>query len=109
MAGHSKTPDLVRRYVSDSGLEEHIAQLEAAFSKYEILVEDMLAERDMVVVRGTFRGLYRGVFAGVEPTGKLVSAGLMIIYRIENRRIAIIGCSSICSRCFSNCKAPARR
>ena len=47
----------------------------------------MLAEGDKVVVRSNFRGIHRGPFAGIEPTGKSVSVGLIIIYAIANGRI----------------------
>ena len=87
LSGHPKTPELISRYVADVKLAEHIAEVERAFPRYEIVSEDILADRDLVVVRGTFRGLHQGRFAGVEPTGKAVSAGLIIIYRIENGRI----------------------
>ena len=47
----------------------------------------MIAERDLVAVRGTFRGVHRGAFAGIDATGRQVSAGLMIIYRVKGDRI----------------------
>ena len=84
LSGRPKTPDLVRQFVADEGLAQHIADVEAAFPNYEIIQEDMLEEGDKVVVRGNFHGIHRGVFAGIEPTGKSVSAGLIIIYRIAN-------------------------
>jgi predicted ester cyclase len=87
LSGQPKPPDLVRRYVADERLAKHIAEIEAAFPSYEILIEDLLAEGDKVVVRGEFRGIHRGPFAGIEPTGKSVSAGLMIIYAIASGRI----------------------
>jgi predicted ester cyclase len=87
LSGQPKTPDLVRQYVSDERLAKHIADVETAFPNYEIILEDLLAEGDKVVVRGNFRGIHRGPFASIEATGKSVSAGLMIIYRIANGRI----------------------
>ena len=87
LSGQPKTPELVRRYVADERLAKHIADVEAAFPSYEIIIEDMLAEGEKVVVRGKFHGIHRGPFAGIEPTGKSVSAGLIIIYRIANGRI----------------------
>lgn len=47
-----------------------------------------MAERDLVAVRGTFRGTRRAAFAGVEARGISASAGLIIIYRIRDGRIA---------------------
>ena len=87
LSGQPKTPELVARYVAHEGLAKHIADVEAAFPSYEILIEDLLAEGDKVVVRAEFRGTHRGSFAGIEATGKSVSAGLIIIYAIANGRI----------------------
>jgi predicted ester cyclase len=88
LSGNAKTPALVQRYVSDERLARHIADIEAAFPNYELVPEDMLAEGDKVAVRGVFRGTHRGPFAGVQPTGKSVSAGLIIIYAVAAGRIA---------------------
>lgn len=87
LSGRPKPPELVRKYVSDQALVKHIADIEAAFPHYEIAVEDALADGDKVVVRGTFRGVQRGTFAGIQPTGKAVSAGLIIIYKVQNSKI----------------------
>lgn len=88
LSGHAKSPELVGKYVTDPKLAAHITDIEAAFPAYEFIAEEVLSERDRVVVRGTFRGIHLGRFAGIEPTHKPVSAGLIIIYRIENGRIA---------------------
>jgi hypothetical protein len=88
LSGSAKNPQLVGKYVTDPKLAAHIAEVEAAFPGYELIAEQVVSENDMVVVRGTFRGVHKGAFAGIEPTGNLVSAGLIIIYRIENSRIA---------------------
>jgi hypothetical protein len=87
LSGREKTPALIAKYVADPALAVHIAEVEAAFPAYELNAEQMLGEADMVVVRGTFRGVHRGPFAGVDPTGKTVSAGLIIIYQVENEQI----------------------
>jgi predicted ester cyclase len=88
LSGKPKSRNIVERFVSDLGLVEHINQVEAAFPCYELVAEEIMAERDLVVVRGVFHGVHRGTFAGIEPTGRTASAGLMIIYRIANGRIA---------------------
>ena len=87
LSGRNKTPELVAKYVADKALAQHIAEVEAAFPSYELIPEQTLGEDDMVVVRGTFRGVHRGAFAGIDPTGKAVSAGLIIIYEVQNNRI----------------------
>jgi predicted ester cyclase len=87
LSGQPKTSALVSQYVSDEGLARHISDVEAAFPCYDILTSDMLAEGSKVVVRGEFRGIHRGRFAGIEPTGRAVSAGLIIIYAVADGRI----------------------
>jgi predicted ester cyclase len=88
LSGHPKTPELVARFVSDPNLVEHIEQVEAGFPSYELVAEDTIGERDLVAVRGVFRGVHRGSFAGVEPTSRSAEATLMIIYRILDGRIS---------------------
>lgn len=85
--GHPKHFSLVQQYVTDPALAQHIAEAEEAFPRYEIVIEDMVAEGDRVAVRGMFRGVHRGTFAGIPASGSAVSAGLMIIYRVEDDRI----------------------
>ena len=86
--GREKTPDLIRQYVADEHLVQHILDTEAAFPMYSIEVHDILAEDDKATVRATFHGIHQGDFAGVPATGKKVSAGLIGIYRIESDRVA---------------------
>jgi predicted ester cyclase len=88
LSGQAKTPQLVAGFVSDPALVEHIRQVESAFPSYELVADDLVAERNLVAMRGTFRGVHRGVFGGIEATGRPVSAPLMIFYRIEGGRIA---------------------
>jgi predicted ester cyclase len=87
LSGKPKTPDVIREFVSDPHLLKHIEEIEAAFPAYELIPEQMIGENDLVAVRGMFRGTHRGPFAGVAPTGKTVSAGLIIMYRIRDGRI----------------------
>lgn len=89
LSGHPKPLVVVRRFVSDPALIEHISQVEAAFPEYELRAHQLVAEDDFVVVRGTFKGVHRGAsFYGIEPRGTEASADLTIIYRIENGLIA---------------------
>lgn len=88
LSGKAKTPELVAPFVSDPDLVKHIQDVEAAFPAYELIPEETIAEGDLVAVRALFRGVHRGTFAGISPTGRAVSAGLMIVYRITDGRIA---------------------
>ena len=59
LSGQSKTADLVERFVSDPSLAAHIRDIEAAFPEYELIAETLIAERDLVAMRGTFHGVHR--------------------------------------------------
>src|SRR5512139_4304377 len=88
ISGARKTPELVSRFVDDPELKEHIAMFEAAFPAYELIADDLLAERDEVAVRATFSGKHEGDFQGMAPTRRQVSIPVMLIYRIADGRIA---------------------
>jgi steroid delta-isomerase-like uncharacterized protein len=60
----------------------------AAFPDLHHGIDDLLAERDRVVLRATGRGTHRSAFEGVPATGRRVEFTAMVLYRIENRRIA---------------------
>jgi predicted ester cyclase len=77
----------VGAYVADESLKQHITFFEAAFPGYQLSVDDMVAEADKVAVRSTFTGTHRGELMGVPPTGKPVSIGLLLIYRIADGKI----------------------
>jgi predicted ester cyclase len=87
--GKEKPVAVVNRYISDADatLKQHIAGFEAAFPRYELVVDEMLAEGDKVMVRFTFRGMHRGEFMGIPATGKPVAVPGLIIYRIANSKI----------------------
>lgn len=87
LSGQRKTAELVSGFVSDLHLAAHIRDVEAAFPEYELIADDLIAEADLVAMRGTFRGVHRGPFAGISATGKTVSSPLMIIYRVRDSRI----------------------
>jgi predicted ester cyclase len=89
LSGNPKPLAMLQRYVTDAALIEHISQVEASFPNYELVAHQVIADDDLVAVRGTFRGVHRGAsFFGVEPAGVKASGDLMIVYRITDGRIA---------------------
>jgi steroid delta-isomerase-like uncharacterized protein len=87
ISGEPKTDSLLSEYVSDPELRRFIRAFEAGFPRYELQVEDMIAEGDKVVVRATFRGTHQGEIRGVPATGKLVTFPVIIIYQVEGGKI----------------------
>ena len=88
-SGKDKPPALLDGYVagSDPELKQHIAYFEAAFPRYELIAEDMIAEGDRVTVRAFIRGTHQGEFMGIPPTGRTFTSSGIIIYRIADGKI----------------------
>lgn len=77
--------------VGRQGVEAFVAMLRAfrsAFPDVELVVEEMVAEGDVVVFRGTERGTHEGEFLGFVPTGKAFEMAGMAMHRLEDGRIA---------------------
>jgi ketosteroid isomerase-like protein len=87
LSGQAKPAALVREYTSDPALLEHVAFFEAAFPRYELFADDLLAEGDKVVVRARFQGVHQGDLLGLAPTGKAVALPFIIIYRVADAKI----------------------
>ena len=87
--GKEKPAAVVDQFISeaDALLKQHIAGYEAAFPRYALDVEDMIAEADKVVVRFTFRAAYGGGFMNIPATGQQVAMPGIIIYRIADGKI----------------------
>jgi predicted ester cyclase len=87
LSGKDKPLEIVNIYVADKELKDHIVMFEAAFPRYQLIADDMVAEGDKVAVRATFKGNHKGELMGIAPTGKEVTVPLMLIYSIENGKI----------------------
>ena len=87
MNGKAKTEAMLSEYVADEGLRRFIGTFEAAFPRYELTLEDLVAEGDRVVARLMIRGTHRGEFRGAAPTGREVTFPAIIIYQVEGGKI----------------------
>lgn len=83
-----KTPEVLEPLVSDRPLIDHVPAFEAGFPGYELLIDDIIAEGDKVAVRVHTRQRHDGEFMGFPPTGKEFSVDGVIIYRVQDGRIA---------------------
>jgi steroid delta-isomerase-like uncharacterized protein len=68
-------------------LKQHITMCRKGFPDLRFALDDMIAERDEVVVHWTARGTHEGQFLGMAPTRKSASVTGTSIYRIKNQRI----------------------
>jgi steroid delta-isomerase-like uncharacterized protein len=64
------------------------ARFRGAFPDFEVIIEDLLATADKVVLRGGWRGTHLGEFMGVAPTHKLITVTEIAIFRLDGGKIA---------------------
>ena len=83
----AKPESVVNLYVATQQLKDHIATAEAAFPNYSIEPEEMIAEGDLVSVRGRVRGVHKGSFLDQPPTGKSFDVQIFLTYRIAGGKI----------------------
>jgi len=69
------------------GVKTHIKALRAAFPDLSVTIEDIVAEGDLVAVRGTWRGTHQGTFRGVPPIGRKVEFSGMVFWRVAGGQI----------------------
>ena len=53
-----------------------------------MIVEDLIAEGDRVVIRDCVTGTHQGEYMGIPPTGKFITYNEIFILRFANGRIA---------------------
>ena len=69
------------------GVKQLVSAWRTGFPDGRMIVDDMLAEGDKVVIRMTWRGTHNGVFYGIAPTGRQVSVTSIGIDRVANGKI----------------------
>jgi predicted ester cyclase len=77
-----------RRQVGVEGFKAARQRRNVAFPDWHVVVEDLIAEADKLVVRATGHGTHKGEFMGISPTGKRINVGWIAIYRINNGKLA---------------------
>jgi hypothetical protein len=88
LSGKPKPVSMLRLFIDEKEpLIQHIVACESAFPLYSLDPEEIIAESDLVSVRGMVRGTHLGEFAGVPPTGKKVEFLIFITYQIANGKI----------------------
>lgn len=86
-SGQTKTRELLEKYNEDKGLIGNILFKENIFPRYELHIQEMVAEGDRVVVLGKFKGIHKGEWLGIAPTNKEVTYTIVVGYQIRNNKI----------------------
>lgn len=71
-----------------AGLKQAVGLFRAAFPNGEMTVDELLADGDKVIARVTLRGTQSGEFFGQPPSGRVVTAEGIEVYRIADGKIA---------------------
>lgn len=69
-------------------LERLERQFCVAFPDAQHSIDDLIAEGDRVVLRTTARATHRGTFEGIARTDRRVEFTGLVVYRIQNGKIA---------------------
>jgi steroid delta-isomerase-like uncharacterized protein len=70
------------------GLKEVIGSMRTAFPDIHWVLEEMVAEGDMVVSLFTWTGTHHGMFLGIPATGKAVNVKGVVIDHVEDGMMA---------------------
>ena len=87
LAGKRKTEELIRKFVSDEKLIEHIKFFERTFPHYNAVAEEIFTADDRVFVRASMSGRHEGSLDDMPPTFKHFKMPFAICYRIKDNKI----------------------
>lgn len=85
--GVPKTETLIRKFVSDQKLIDHILYFDKIFPDGKLITEEIIAEADKVFVKARLYAKHTGEIDGIPPTYKEVEIPFAICYKIQNERI----------------------
>jgi steroid delta-isomerase-like uncharacterized protein len=86
----TSTAELFRRYIAEHNiaLRSHVEVFRAGMPDYSLEPVDIIAEGNKVVARFTLQGTHTGDLMGIPATGKVIKLNGIIIYEMENGKIA---------------------
>jgi steroid delta-isomerase-like uncharacterized protein len=69
------------------GLKQAMAHMEGALADVRFRIDDLIAERDEVVVRLTASARQVGTFMGIPPSGRTYEIGELHVFRIRDGKV----------------------
>jgi predicted ester cyclase len=72
---------------SPEAVRQNITAFRAAFPDLQWVVEDIVAEGDLVALRLTLHGTHLGAFRGIAPTGRRITMQEMVFWQLEHGRL----------------------
>ncbi len=83
--GHDVTVD--GDIMGPEGVKEYFRAIHAGLSETSYTIDDIIAEGDRVVTRGTSQGTHTGELNGIPATNKRVTVTDAVEFRIENGKV----------------------
>ncbi|GAA3377477.1 ester cyclase [Streptomyces racemochromogenes] len=83
------------------GVKYTIAGLRTAFPDLKVVIEDMSAHGDHVVIHNTWHGTHLGELLGMEPTGRTIESTGIVVWRFEDGLIAERWAIGVASNMFA--------
>lgn len=74
--------------------KQSVVKFRTAFSNFKVIIEDILASEDKVILRGGWQGIHTGNFGNMAPTDKQVTVGEIAIFRLVDGQIAELWAST---------------
>ena len=69
------------------GVKQYFSSMHTAFPDVQMNIDDMIAEGDKVVARGTWNGTHEGEFMGIPAIGRRVTVSQIDIARCADGRM----------------------
>jgi steroid delta-isomerase-like uncharacterized protein len=63
-------------------LKYHVTEWLSAFPDIHIVIEQMLADADLVMTQCVYQGTHSGIWNGVPPSGKVITIQVSVVHRI---------------------------
>jgi predicted ester cyclase len=83
------------------GVKYTIAGLRTAFPDLRVVIEDMSAHGDHVVIHNTWHGTHLGELLGMAPTGRTIESTGIVIWRLQDGLIAERWAVGVASNMFA--------
>ena len=80
-------PNLSSSQTGPDAYQRHVARTTTAFPDLHFTIEDIVCEKDKLVVSWIVSGTHKGEYEGIPPTDKKISVEGMTIHHIANKKI----------------------
>lgn len=81
------TEEDIRKFTDNEVYIQSVMAFRRSFTDYRIMVEDITAQDDFVIVHGVARGTHSAEFYGIPATFKSIEFQVIVKYQVANDKI----------------------